>query len=468
MKKTNPSTFWKEGKTKPFIKLNLFPKRSRTKTNLISIKPFERKIKPAPNKKLTYPQAIKKYPSLNPLGDYDGDNVMNAFDCKPFDKKKHMAFKRDDGGRCKAGFKGKAPDCFLRAYSITEEKDYKEAYNELEEKFSKMKPLKGKSVRGSGVSHPNTGVYREHADQILKDKGYKWIPTSGIGKGFEMHVKEGELPAGKNILRVSKHYIASEDDDWKDTHDSSRNQRRGVYGYWRKGQNEQPNVQSVSGNKSLYKSKNIETPEVLKEKYGDMTKKEIESQEQGIIEREKIIKRREGKHIYRHGTNPYAIEKLKKGEDGKMILLGGLFSETNPNPEKNAINFARAEAGSPGSKGKGAVITIYSDNPDLGKSSGQTDISKEHIVIKHYQFNPQEIYEARDWGPAAGPRDWMETPDVTKEEIIDTTITDDVSPTSTEDTDDYGYDYDTSSQKLIDDSTDVDEIDDVEETDDEE
>jgi|GEM_PF-2225717 len=176
-------------------------------------------------------QAKKKYPTLSPFGDADNDGVPNWLDCRPFDRTRQMVFKKTDAGRRAAGFKGKTGDCFTRAYAITEGKGYKEAYDELAEKFSKMKPMRGK-FRGSGVSHPRTGVYKKHAELVLKEKGYKWTPTSGIGKGFQMHLKEGELPKGKNILKVSKHFVASEDQDWFDSHDASRKGTRGVYGYW--------------------------------------------------------------------------------------------------------------------------------------------------------------------------------------------------------------------------------------------
>jgi hypothetical protein len=65
-------------------------KASRLKTNSLGIFNIkEKRITPKPNRKLTYPQAIKRYPFIDPLGNYDNDKVMNAFDCRPFDKKKH-------------------------------------------------------------------------------------------------------------------------------------------------------------------------------------------------------------------------------------------------------------------------------------------------------------------------------------------------------------------------------------------
>jgi len=38
-----------------------------------------------PIKDLTYPQAKKRFPFLNPNGNIDGDNKVNKKDCRPFD-----------------------------------------------------------------------------------------------------------------------------------------------------------------------------------------------------------------------------------------------------------------------------------------------------------------------------------------------------------------------------------------------
>jgi len=207
---------------------------------------------------MNWAQAKWKYPKLKAMGDKDKDGVKNMFDCKPLNKKKHMVYVKDDGGRRKAGFKGEAGDCFTRAYAITEGKDYKEAYNELQEKFKKQKILKGKRVRGSGTSSARTGVYKEHADQILKEEGYEWVATSGIGKGFQKHIKKEELPEGKNILRVSKHFVASKDKDWHDTYDPSREGTRGVYGYWHK-----PEEKSLTTAQNLEKENVVENTSKL-------------------------------------------------------------------------------------------------------------------------------------------------------------------------------------------------------------
>jgi tRNA nucleotidyltransferase (CCA-adding enzyme) len=45
--------------------------------------------KKIPNRKLTYPQAVLRYPRLCPFGDADKDGKLNMFDCRPFNMKKH-------------------------------------------------------------------------------------------------------------------------------------------------------------------------------------------------------------------------------------------------------------------------------------------------------------------------------------------------------------------------------------------
>jgi tRNA nucleotidyltransferase (CCA-adding enzyme) len=42
-----------------------------------------------PKKRLTYPEAVIRYPRLSPFGDADKDGKINMFDCRPFNKMKH-------------------------------------------------------------------------------------------------------------------------------------------------------------------------------------------------------------------------------------------------------------------------------------------------------------------------------------------------------------------------------------------
>lgn len=64
--------------------------------------------------------------------------------------------------------------------------------------------------------------------------GWTWIPTMGVGTGCKVHMAAGELPMGRIIVKVSKHYSTVIDGVIHDAFDPSRNGTRCVYGYWRK------------------------------------------------------------------------------------------------------------------------------------------------------------------------------------------------------------------------------------------
>ena len=57
-----------------------------------------------------------------------------------------------------------------------------------------------------------------------------------VGTGCQVHLNAKELPAGRLIVRVSKHLTAVIDGIIQDTHDCSRSGTRCVYGYYQKAQ----------------------------------------------------------------------------------------------------------------------------------------------------------------------------------------------------------------------------------------
>lgn len=128
-------------------------------------------------------------------------------------------FKYNDGGRASSGFKGKTGDCVTRAIAIASNLPYKEVYNEL------FKRAKGT---------PRNGVKRKIYEQYLKELGFQWITTSGIGVGCKIHLDPKELPEGIIIVRLSKHLSTVIDGVINDTYDCSRGGSRCVYGYYKK------------------------------------------------------------------------------------------------------------------------------------------------------------------------------------------------------------------------------------------
>jgi hypothetical protein len=62
----------------------------------------------------------------------------------------------------------------------------------------------------------------------------KWTPTMQIGLGCKVHLKPDELPQGRLVVCVSRHYTAVIDGVIHDNHDCSRDETRCVYGYYTK------------------------------------------------------------------------------------------------------------------------------------------------------------------------------------------------------------------------------------------
>jgi hypothetical protein len=123
----------------------------------------------------------------------------------------------DDGGRAQAGYKGTTDDCVTRAIAIAAELPYQEVYDAL---FA------------LGNSSPRGGVSRRVYDRYLSELGWTWVPTMHIGSGCRVHLRAEELPAGRLIVRLSKHVCAVVDGVVHDTHNPSRDGTRCVYGYW--------------------------------------------------------------------------------------------------------------------------------------------------------------------------------------------------------------------------------------------
>lgn len=140
-----------------------------------------------------------------------------------------MQWRYNDGGRQAAGYIiGKSGDCATRSIAIITGKPYQEVYNGI----NAAAQLERKSKRKRGRSNANTGVYRNTAHRYITSLGYRWIPTMLIGSGCKVHLKKEELPLGRLIVCVSKHYTAVINGIIQDTHDCSRNETRCVYGYY--------------------------------------------------------------------------------------------------------------------------------------------------------------------------------------------------------------------------------------------
>lgn len=124
----------------------------------------------------------------------------------------------NDGGRSAAGYKGNAGDCACRAAAIATGRPYQEVYDALN--VFAARERRGKRKRG--VSSSRGGVYSQTMRKYMASIGWTWTPTMQIGSGCKVHLRDGELPHGRLVVLVSRHYVAVIDGVIHDTHDPQR------------------------------------------------------------------------------------------------------------------------------------------------------------------------------------------------------------------------------------------------------
>jgi len=128
-----------------------------------------------------------------------------------------FGYEYNDGGRSKY-FKGKAGDCAVRAMAIALELDYKDCYNEL---------AKQNQV-STGQKSARNGIWKKDFELVLKRYGWVWHKAPKFdGRKAYCH----DMPKGKVIGRMSRHYVAIIDGVCNDSWNSGQKM---VYGYWAK------------------------------------------------------------------------------------------------------------------------------------------------------------------------------------------------------------------------------------------
>ena len=145
-----------------------------------------------------------------------------------------MEFNFNDGGRADAGYKGRTGDCVTRAVAIAAELPYKQVYDRLADGNATQRVTKRikKSRARARTASKGINTSRKWFKDYMRSLGFKWVSTMGIGRGCKVHLKADELPKGRVIARVTRHYCAVIDGVINDTYDPSRGETRCVYGYW--------------------------------------------------------------------------------------------------------------------------------------------------------------------------------------------------------------------------------------------
>ena len=138
----------------------------------------------------------------------------------------------NDGGRAAAGFRGARGDCVARSIAIVTGRPYREVYDRLAEGNATQRVSKRTGRRARSASD-GINVKRKWCRDYMRELGFVWVPTMQIGSGCTVHLRKDELPAGRLIVSVSKHWTAVIDGVIHDVYNPDRGGTRCVYGYWR-------------------------------------------------------------------------------------------------------------------------------------------------------------------------------------------------------------------------------------------
>lgn len=134
-----------------------------------------------------------------------------------------MTFIFNDGGRAAAGFKGQAGDCVARSIAIATGRPYAEVYAALAAGTGSQR-RSAVTKRRTASARNGVNTNRKWFKDYMAGLGWRWVPTMSIGTGCRVHLTADELPSGRLIISVSKHYTAMIDGIIHDTHDPRRDQ----------------------------------------------------------------------------------------------------------------------------------------------------------------------------------------------------------------------------------------------------
>jgi hypothetical protein len=144
-----------------------------------------------------------------------------------------IGFKRNDGGRSAAGYKGLIGDCVVRAIAIASGQPYQKIYDDLCRLSLKQKNKLYQQVNKK-TGFPTYGISKKVYHAYLLDLGFQWVPVMSIGTGCTMHLHQDEIPDGILVCQLSRHLSAVIDKVVHDLYDQSRSGTRYVYGYYHK------------------------------------------------------------------------------------------------------------------------------------------------------------------------------------------------------------------------------------------
>jgi hypothetical protein len=142
----------------------------------------------------------------------------------------------DDGGRRAAGYGKPESDCVARAITIATDKPYSEVFEALKAgatDYVRRWPRSetaGFIKKSRSGGDPARGCYDAISARYLRSIGWQYTRTKG-----RLFLRADQLPRGRLIVAVNRHYVAVIDGVIHDTFNSGGAGKRPVKGYWTKG-----------------------------------------------------------------------------------------------------------------------------------------------------------------------------------------------------------------------------------------
>jgi hypothetical protein len=145
------------------------------------------------------------------------------------------AWEDTDGGRRAAGYGEPKGDCVARAIAIATEKPYTEVFEALKAAsadYVKRWPdsvTAGLIKRSRSGGDPASGCFDAVSGRYLRSIGWEYTRLRE-----RVFLRADQLPRGRLIAAINRHYVAVIDGVIHDIYDSGEGGKRPVKGYWSK------------------------------------------------------------------------------------------------------------------------------------------------------------------------------------------------------------------------------------------
>jgi len=162
------------------------------------------KPKVTKKKDLTWKQAKKRYPKLNPFGDADKDGVKNKFDCRPFNRRKQ-------GFAHEYSFSSHAEKRF-KTVKMPPRRFLKETYKETKRNTTPKGDLKMGIVTFKNAGAPEK--FEDYVKQIKRSPSYKGSKEKTAVEAIKKKIKSKkesipigflEYEKGKEVAHEGRH-----------------------------------------------------------------------------------------------------------------------------------------------------------------------------------------------------------------------------------------------------------------------